>query len=84
MTAPSSSALPARSRLLRWSLLLGGLMMLGAACMEGAKNPVKSANGALAPGASDGAGKKGDGAFRVVFAGPQGEASEVSELSLVF
>ena len=59
-------------------------MMLGAACMEGSKSPVKSANGALVPGASEGAGKKGDGAFRVVFAGPQGEANEVSELSLVF
>ena len=52
--------------------------------MEGAKTPVKSANGALAPGASGGGGKGGGGAFRVVFAGPQGEASEVSELSLVF
>ncbi len=51
--------------------------------MEGAKNPVKSANGVLAPGA-EGAGKQKDGAFRVVFAGPQGEASQVSELSLVF
>ncbi len=81
MTAPQPLA---RSRFLRWSLLLGGLMMLGAACMEGGKNPVKSANGALSPGAAEGAGKKGDGAFRVVFAGPQGEANEVSELSLVF
>ena len=75
---------PARSHLFRWFLLLGGLMMLGAACMEGAKSPVKSANGALAPGSAEGAGKKRDDAFRVVFASPQGEANEVSELSLVF
>jgi len=52
--------------------------------MEGTKAPSKSPNGALAPGASAGAGKKQPAAFRVVFAGPQGEASEVSELSLVF
>jgi alpha-2-macroglobulin len=58
--------------------------MLGAACMEGTKAPSKSPNGALAPSASEGLGKKESGAFRVVFAGPQGEASEVSELSLVF
>lgn len=77
------SSLPHGKRALRWSLALGGLLVLGAACMEGAKAPVKSANGALAPGA-EGAGKQKDGAFRVVFAGPQGEANEVSELSLVF
>jgi len=59
-------------------------MTLGAACIGGAKNPVRSANGALAPGAGSRAGKNKDGAFRVVFAGPQGEANEVSELSLVF
>jgi len=52
--------------------------------MEGAKAPSKSPNGALGPGALAGAGKKEPGAFRVVFAGPEGEASEVSELSLVF
>src|SRR5450432_1039738 len=81
MTARSFSA---RSRFFRCCLLPIILMMLGAACLEGAKNPVKSANGALAPGASEGTGKKGEGTFRVVFAGPQGEANEVSELSLVF
>src|SRR6188768_2499374 len=74
----------ASSRFLRWSLLFFGLMVVGAACMEGAKRPVKSANGALAPGAGARGGKSNDGAFRVVFAGPQGEANEVSELSLVF
>src|SRR3954468_9999960 len=75
---------PARSRLVRrLSLVLGGLFILGAACMEGTKAPSKSPNGALAPGAG-GPGKKESAAFRVVFAGPQGEASEVSELSLVF
>ena len=68
----------------RISVILGGLFILGAACMEGAKAPSKSPNGALAPGASGDLGKKESGAFRVVFAGPQGEASEVSELSLVF
>ena len=52
--------------------------------MEGAKTPVKSANSALAPGASARRGSNKDGAFRVVFAGPEGEANEVSELSLVF
>ncbi len=52
--------------------------------MEGGKNPAKSANGALAPKAAARGGKNKDGAFRVVFAGPQGEANEVSELSLVF
>jgi uncharacterized protein YfaS (alpha-2-macroglobulin family) len=66
------------------SVILGGLFILGAACMEGTKAPSKSPNGALAPGASGGLGKKESGAFRVVFAGPQGEASEVSEVSLVF
>ncbi len=66
------------------SVILGGLFMLGAACMEGTKAPSKSPNGALAPSALGGLGKKESGAFRVVFAGPQGEASEVSELSLVF
>src|SRR6478752_4939781 len=74
----------ASTRFWRWSLLLGGVMTLGAACIGGAKNPVRSANGALAPGAGSRAGKNKDGAFRVVFAGPQGEANEVSELSLVF
>jgi len=74
----------ARPRLWRWSLLLGVPLLVGAACMEGAKNPVKSANGALAPGASARNGKNQDGAFRVVYAGPEGEANEVSELSLVF
>ena len=52
--------------------------------MSGAKSPAKSANGALAPGAAARGGKNEAGAFRVVFAGPQGEANEVSELSLVF
>jgi alpha-2-macroglobulin len=66
------------------SVILGGLFILGAACMEGTKAPSKSPNGALAPDASGGLGKNATGAFRVVFAGPQGEASEVSELSLVF
>jgi uncharacterized protein YfaS (alpha-2-macroglobulin family) len=80
---PTRPNLP--SRLFRsLSLVLGGLFILGAACMEGTKAPSKSPNGALAPGASGGAGNKQSGAFRVVFAGPQGEASEVSELSLVF
>ncbi|HKO54175.1 MAG TPA: MG2 domain-containing protein [Polyangiaceae bacterium] len=74
----------ASSRPLRWSLLVAGLMVVGAACVEGAKSPVKSANGALAPGAGARGGKDENGAFRVVFAGPQGEANEVSELSLVF
>ena len=72
------------SRFSRWALSLGAMLMVGAACMEGAKSPVKSANGALAPGAAARGGKNKDGAFRVVFAGPQGEANEVSELSLVF
>ncbi|HYQ41373.1 MAG TPA: MG2 domain-containing protein [Polyangiaceae bacterium] len=75
---------PASSRFLRWSLVLGGVLTLGAACIGGAKNPVKSANGALAPGAGARGGKGEEGAFRVVFAGPEGEANEVSELSLVF
>ncbi|HEY4107157.1 MAG TPA: MG2 domain-containing protein, partial [Polyangiaceae bacterium] len=66
------------------SVILGGLFILGAACMESAKAPSKSPNGALGPGAVAGIGKKDATAFRVVFAGPQGEASEVSELSLVF
>src|SRR5450432_1454445 len=81
MTPPSTRK---TSRLLLLSVILGGLFIFGAACMEGAKAPVKSANAALAPGASGGSAKGGGGAFRVVFAGPQGEASEVSELSLVF
>src|SRR5450432_1548629 len=75
----------ASSRLFRrTSVILGGLFILGAACIEETKTPSKSPNGALAPGGSGGLGKKESGAFRVVFAGPQGEASEVSELSLVF
>lgn len=69
---------------MRWSLLLGALSVVGAACMEGAKTPVKSANGALAPGSDARTGNGKNGAFRVVFAGPEGEANEVSELSLVF
>ncbi len=81
MTPPSTRKTP---RLLLLSVILGGLFIFGAACMGGAKAPVKSANGALAPGAAGGSAKGGGGAFRVVFAGPQGEASEVSELSLVF
>ncbi|MEP7049170.1 MAG: MG2 domain-containing protein [Pseudomonadota bacterium] len=79
MTIPT----PLRSRVLFWSLLLGGLFVFGAACMEGARPRVKSGNGALAPGALGG-NKASEGAFRVVFAGPEGEANEVSELSLVF
>src|SRR5450631_3728738 len=81
MTPPSTRK---TSRLLLLSVTLGGLFIFGAACMEGAKAPVKSANAALAPGASGGSAKGGGGAFRVVFAGPRGGASEVSELSLVF
>ncbi len=73
-----------RSRLFLLSLILGGLFIFGVACMGGAKAPVKSANGALAPGVGGGPKQAGGGAFRVVFAGPEGEASEVSELSLVF
>lgn len=76
--------MPKNARALRWSLFLAGLMVVGAACMAGGKNPVKSANGALAPGSYEARAKNGDGAFRVVFAGPAGEATEVSELSLVF
>ena len=79
MTLPAKNA-----RFLRWSLLVACLMMLGAACMEGGKAPLKSANGALAPGAAASGRSDKDGAFRVVFAGPRGEANEVSELSLVF
>ena len=74
----------ASSRLVCWSLLLVLLMIVAGACMSGAKSPAKSANGALAPGAAARGGKNEAGAFRVVFAGPQGEANEVSELSLVF
>jgi len=74
----------ASSRFLRWSLVLGGLLIALAACVAGAKSPLKSANGALTPGASARGGKGEGGAFRVVFAGPRGEANEVSELSLVF
>ena len=74
----------ARPRLWRWSLLLGVPLLVAAACVQGAKKPVKSANGALAPGAGALRGKDKDGAFRVVFAAPEGEANEVSELSLVF
>jgi uncharacterized protein YfaS (alpha-2-macroglobulin family) len=81
MTQTSLGALPRLFR--RTSVIVGGLFILAAACMEGTKAPSKSANAALAPGAS-GLSKKESGAFRVVFAGPQGEASEVSELSLVF
>lgn len=81
MHLPAKFASP---RFWRWSLLLGGVMTLGAACIGGEKAPVRSANGALAPGAATHTGKNKDGAFRVVFAGPQGEANEVSELSLVF
>ncbi|HET7542519.1 MAG TPA: MG2 domain-containing protein [Polyangiaceae bacterium] len=69
---------------MRWPASAILLTILGLACIEGGKTPVKSANGALAPGVGARGGKKDDGAFRVVFAGPQGEASEVSELSLVF
>ena len=78
------SAKLASPLLFRWSLLLGGLLIVVVACVAGAKSPVKSANGALAPGAAARSGNDNDGAFRVVFAGPQGEANEVSELSLVF
>src|SRR6478752_4351092 len=78
-------ALPAKNaRFLRWSLLVACLMLAFAACMEGGKAPVKSANGALAPGPATSGRSGKDGAFRVVFAGPRGEANEVSELSLVF
>src|SRR6478735_4246513 len=77
-------AKPGKSRFLRWAALAIFLTVLGAACIEGGQTPVKSANGALAPGAGARGGKNDDGAFRVVFAGPQGEANEVSELSLVF
>ena len=58
-------------------------MLVGGACVEGARSRVKSANGALTPGAGSKS-KRAEGAFRVVFAGPEGEANEVSELSLVF
>jgi len=71
-------------RLWRWTLLFGALSIVAAACMAGAGSPVKSENGALAPGAGTRGAQGKDGAFRVVFAGPQGEANEVSELSLVF
>ncbi len=82
------STIPIGSRLFRrMSVIVGGLFILAAACVEGTRAPSKSPNGVLgmlAPGASGGLGKKESGAFRVVFAAPQGEANEVSELSLVF
>ena len=62
MTPPSTRK---TSRRLLLSVILGGLFIFGAACMEGAKAPVRSANGALAPGAS-GASAKGDAADQAV------------------
>jgi len=80
----TSLSLPKRFRLLFLSLVLCGLFLFGAACVESTKPAPRSAHGALSPGAASGTAKALESAFRVVFAGPQGQASEVSELSLVF
>ncbi|MCB9577944.1 MAG: Ig-like domain-containing protein [Polyangiaceae bacterium] len=67
---------------LRWV----ALVLLGAlsACIRGGSTmPAVSPQGTLGLGAEDARGKS-DGPFRVVYSGPEGEASAGSEISLVF
>jgi uncharacterized protein YfaS (alpha-2-macroglobulin family) len=67
----------------RRSLLFGSVLLITIACMRTGGPPEVAPRGVLAPGAAATAAAD-DGAFRVVFAGPNGMASEVSEISLVF
>jgi len=68
------------SRRLLW---LGLLLALFAACVPGAATmPAVSPSRTLDLASAD-AGKKGDGPFRVVFAGPEGQAATGAEISVV-
>jgi uncharacterized protein YfaS (alpha-2-macroglobulin family) len=66
-------------RVLRVLLVSG----VGVACAPGERPPSAPLRGTLALG-GERAGKKDDGAFRVVFAAPHGEATSVAEMSIVF
>src|SRR5690349_5113428 len=78
------SAVEAGRRLVgRLTLITGAFVILGAACLGGTKLPAKSSNGTLGLG-SERSRVGADSAFRVVYAAPEGEASAVSELSVVF
>lgn len=72
-------ALRARRR----PLLLVSVVLAAVACMRTGGPPEVAPRGVLKPGSEAGAAKD-DGAFRVVFGAPSGQASDVSEMSLVF
>ncbi|HEY6559706.1 MAG TPA: MG2 domain-containing protein [Polyangiaceae bacterium] len=69
------------SRWLRHALAL--TLMCAAACAPSARLPSVAPNRVLTPTVASGQSQK-DAPFRVVFAGPRGEASEASALSVVF
>jgi uncharacterized protein YfaS (alpha-2-macroglobulin family) len=64
--------------------LIAVLAVLAGACVpSGSVMPAVSPSGTLAPGEGD-FGREPDGPFRVVFAGPKGDAPTGAELSIVF
>ncbi len=71
------------SRGQRRPLLLVSVLLAAMACMRTGGPPEVAPRGVLKPGSERGGGKD-DGAFRVVFGAPSGQASDVSEISLVF
>lgn len=73
------SVLRARRR----PLLLVSVVLAAVACMRTGGPPEVAPRGVLKPG-SERTTSKDDGAFRVVFGAPSGQASDVSEISLVF
>lgn len=77
----SKLSVPALGR--RTKLTATVLFMLGA-CMRTEAPPQVAARGVLTPGANGAVQRADDQPFRVVFAAPAGDASEVSEISVVF
>jgi uncharacterized protein YfaS (alpha-2-macroglobulin family) len=67
----------------RRPLLVLVVLVMGAACMRAGGPPDVVARGTLAPGAQR-ASARDDGEFRVVFSAPRGQASDVSDISIVF
>jgi len=69
----------------RWRELLALAVLCVVACAQvgGQKPPVVAPNGTLSVGAGDAA-AAADTAFRVVFAGPEGEVAQGAEISIVF
>lgn len=68
----------------RRTKLTATLLFMVAACMRSEAPPRVAPRGVLTPGADGVAAREDNLPFRVVFAAPAGDASEVSEISVVF